>query len=103
MAFLDHPFPSHLPSYVHHKDVLKYLNDYVRDHDIQQFIKFGNVIEKVKPIPINDAGYQTGLETDGSGGVRKFEDTVKWRVTSRQVKSGEEIIEDYDLLLVCNG
>ena len=99
MAFIDHQFPSHLPSYVHHADVLKYLQNYASHHNINQFIKFGTIVEKVKPIP----HFRSSADREGVNGVKEFKDTVKWRVSSRDVKSGEETTEDYDLVLVCNG
>ena len=41
MAYPGFPFPKHLPSFVVHKDVLQYLQDYAKHYDIEKFIKVG--------------------------------------------------------------
>ena len=39
MAFPDLPFPSHLPSFMHHTDVLQYLQDYTDMFDLRKYIQ----------------------------------------------------------------
>ena len=39
MAFPDLPFPSHLPSFMHHTAVLQYLNDYTDKFDLRKYIQ----------------------------------------------------------------
>ena len=39
MAFPDLPFPSHLPSFMHHTDVLQYLKDYTDKFDLRKYIQ----------------------------------------------------------------
>jgi len=65
-------------------------------------------VEQIKPIPIVDemrtgeSAFPNGCEHDiGPKGI--FKDTVKWRITSRDLESGQEICEEYDAVLVCNG
>jgi cation diffusion facilitator CzcD-associated flavoprotein CzcO len=39
MGFPGYPFPSDLPSFPEHKDVLKYLKDYSEHYDLEKYIK----------------------------------------------------------------
>ncbi len=100
MVFPDFPFPSHLPSFLTHQDVLRYLKDYMEHHKLKQFIKFGTLVEQVKPVVLNDVENTEKVSFDDWG---RFKDTVRWRVTSVDVESREEISEEYDAVLVCSG
>ena len=44
MAYPGFPFPKHLPSFVVHKDVLQYLQDYAKHYDVEKFIKVGPLV-----------------------------------------------------------
>ena len=39
MAFPGFQFPKHLPSFIVHEDVLKYLQDYAKHYGLEKFIK----------------------------------------------------------------
>jgi len=45
MAFPGFPFPDHLPSFIKHQDVLKYLEDYATHYDLLQYIKVDSYFE----------------------------------------------------------
>lgn len=93
MLFPDFPFSSHLPSFISHYDVLDYLKSYATHYELNQFIRFGTMVEQVKPVPC-------GAPTEGSRG---FKDSVKWRVTSVSLESGQSSEEDFDAVFVCIG
>ena len=124
MAFPDFPFPSHLPSYISHTDVLDYIQQYTSHFKLDKFIKLGTMVEQVTPIPLPKSNsYEPNIQQDGltngepsipltNGEMGDqvhfrnwgtFRDTVKWRVTSLHVKSGQRTSDDYDAVLVCNG
>ncbi len=137
MCFPDFSFPSHLPSFPHHCDVLKYLRDYASEYKLNQFIKFGTIVEQVTSVPLaadgggcGDGANGDGAGDDGGGSGRchtendskkeccsgrrsdvccpfpmwgRFKDSVKWKVTSRCVKTALRSTDEYDAVLVCNG
>ena len=94
------PYPTHLPSFPHHSDVLKYLQDYASYYQLNQHIKCGVVVEHVTPIPKDKADDGKSLSEGKSG---QFQDSIKWRVTATLVGSGKRTSEDYDAVLVCTG
>ncbi|XP_072026351.1 uncharacterized protein [Amphiura filiformis] len=85
MAFPDFPFDSSLPSFVTHKDVLDYLDQYAAQFNLLQYIKFKTVVECVKPV------------TNG--------ETTLWEVTVRGVtdKANGTQTSVFDAVIVCNG
>ena len=118
MAFPDFPFSTNLTSYISHYDVHEYLKQYASHFKLNQVIKLGTYVERIVPIPItesetdnhvsvgnsiqqNDKATTTGEPSFKNWG--QFRDTVKWRITSLDVKSGERTSDDYDAVLVCNG
>ena len=115
MIFPGFHFPSHLPSFVHHSDVLEYLQSYKNHYDLSKFIKLGTFVEKIVPVNISTgdkASFATGKKIDDTatrdGDVcfnhwGRFKDTVKWIVTTQDVRSGQKTVEEYDAVFVCNG
>ena len=51
MGLPDFPFDSSLPSFVHHSDVLHYLEQYAEHYQLYQYIQFYSQVKKVTPIP----------------------------------------------------
>ena len=104
MRFPDFPFPSHLPSFVGHCDVLLYIQAYAKHFDIYRHVHFHTEVVEVKPRPSYGS---SGLGRSGNGAVSEdvgsFEEVAKWRVQTRNVQSGEETSEEFDNVLVCNG
>ncbi|XP_072037198.1 uncharacterized protein [Amphiura filiformis] len=85
MAFPDFPFDPSLPSFVTHKDVLDYLEKYVAQFNLLQYIKFKTVVECVKPVT-------NGEKTLWEVTVRDLTDKVNGSQTSL-----------FDAVIVCNG
>ena len=105
MLFPDFPFPSHLPSFPYHYDVYNYLKSYSQHFKLDRFIKFGTLVERVVPIPVSSCnGHSPTVDRDtrGTSHMTCFDD-VKWRVTTRQLASGETTTDVYDNIFVCNG
>lgn len=113
MFFPEFPFPSHLPSFPSHHEVLKYLQDYVSHYKLEQFIKCSTQVEEITPVivdscngsereQLNSFTLQQSSEINFHNWGR-FRDNVKWRVTVKNLKSGTRSTEEYDAVLVCNG
>ena len=98
MEFAKFPFEPSLPSFLHHWDVLEYLKKFATHFDLNKFIQFRTLVEKVVPVPVQ--GQADGEHMDGEDA---FSDDVKWRVTTRSVVTGDRTTEDYDAVVVCNG
>lgn len=105
MSFPDFPFPSHLQSFVHHSEVLKYLQSYASHFDLNRFIKLGTEVDQITPIfsDTRSNGTDTRVDNVGDKDLGRFEDKVKWRVTTQDVESKQITVEEYDTVLVCNG
>ncbi|XP_069502538.1 uncharacterized protein [Ambystoma mexicanum] len=90
MAFPDYPFPTSLPSFMHHSGVLAYLEDYADHFRIKEHIQFRQLVEHVKPVPRPPAGAGDGA--------------TAWDVTVRCLgDQGARITQRFDAILVCNG
>eukprot|EP01096_Ripella_sp_DP13-Kostka_P008089 TRINITY_DN3004_c0_g1_i1.p1 TRINITY_DN3004_c0_g1~~TRINITY_DN3004_c0_g1_i1.p1 ORF type:complete len:642 (+),score=224.36 TRINITY_DN3004_c0_g1_i1:51-1928(+) len=91
MAFSDFPMPSHLPTYPHHKQIVKYFKQYAEHFGVMDVIRFHRQVVDISPI---------------SGGG--------WRVSSAPSSSGSPLyllssppvpdeFEDFDAVMICNG
>lgn len=83
MAFPGFPFPSNLPSFMVHEDVLQYLKDYAQHYDILKLIRFETRVDLVQPI--------------------RSEGEQLWKVSSSSVNGEEREEEVFDAVVVCNG
>ncbi|XP_060556235.1 uncharacterized protein LOC132716918 [Ruditapes philippinarum] len=84
MGFPGYPFPSDLPSFPEHKDVLKYLKDYSDHYDLEKYIKFSTKVDSVAPL--------------------SFDNKTAWKVSYSSVgcpSQSENSI--FDAIIVCNG
>ncbi|XP_045192813.2 uncharacterized protein LOC123549080 isoform X1 [Mercenaria mercenaria] len=81
MAFPGFPFPSNLPSFIRHEDVLQYLKDYSKYYNLQKSIKFDTKVERVSPV-------ETGSK-------------LEWKIVYSSTESTET--ELFDAVFVCNG
>ena len=93
MAFEGFPFQPHLPSFLHHSQVLAYLQDYCMCFDLSQFIQFQTLVEQVEPVPREKVEPASGTSVD----------TVMWRVTTLSAETKKRSSSLYDAVLVCNG
>lgn len=93
MAFPGYPFRKELPSFVHHTDMLSYLQQYTAHYDLEKYISFCTVVEQITPVPYNPKQESDGVWLDG----------VKWEVSSRHLPSDTSVTEVFDAILVCNG
>ena len=109
MRFPDFPFPSHLPSFPGHHDILKYLQQYADHFDLTQYIKFRTLVEQVIPVPKEEVDLERKNKWGCSKAVGSQEcntycsDAVLWRVTTQNLESGERTSEDFEAIVVCNG
>ncbi|XP_053574248.1 uncharacterized protein LOC128663776 [Bombina bombina] len=86
MAFPDFPFDSSHPSFIHHTDVLRYLEEYADRFCIQPHIKFNCRVVSVLPVL-----------GEGSN------DKVPWNVTSYTKGDKGPVTQRYDAVMVCVG
>lgn len=112
MFFPGFPFPSHLQSFPHHSKVLQYLQDYASCYDLNKSIKFGTLVEQIIPIFTDETKCVTSERNNDVTTQEdeisfhnwgRFKDTVKWRVMTKDVETGQRTSEEYDAILVCNG
>ena len=91
MGFPDYPLPSKLPSFVGHRDVLKYLQSYADRFDIRKHIRFQCHVEHIDPISAIAA------EKGSSVG------STKWKIRLHDLVTGGKMSEEFDAVLICNG
>ncbi|XP_062979723.1 uncharacterized protein LOC134397201 [Elgaria multicarinata webbii] len=87
MAFPDFPFNPSLPSFLHHSDVLNYLESYAEHSGIQDHVQFQWQVDKVRP------GWKGTSSPSG------------WDVTAkpRGPESAQHVTEHFDAVMVCTG
>lgn len=78
-AFSDHPMPKHWPSYLHHSQVLAYLESYADRFGLTDHITFRTEVVAVRPIE------------------------HLWDVTVRHLDTGTEETRTYGAVVVANG
>lgn len=65
--------------FVSHREVLNYLEGYAKDSDAYRYIKFQHMIKEVK------------------------RESNCWRVEIKNLRTGENFVRYYDVVMVCNG
>jgi len=84
MAFPDFAFPDHKDtSFLHHSEVLEYLETYKKHFDLEKLIKFNTVVSRVNPVVT--------------------ENNTKWEVTTKCLKTEKNVTNFFDSVMVCNG
>ncbi|XP_023688299.2 uncharacterized protein [Paramormyrops kingsleyae] len=87
MSFPDFPFEKRLPSFVHHTEVRKYLEQYCDQFRVRDHIKFGTMVDLVKPVQVENGWH--GLA---------------WDITSSDgLDPSTSVTERFDAVMVCNG
>ncbi|CAK8689456.1 unnamed protein product [Clavelina lepadiformis] len=87
MAFPEFPFPDSLPSFLHHTNVLGYLENYSHHFDLLKYIKFHNYVEEIKVIP----------NTENS------DNFPRWEVKTFDWKQNQHESHVFDGIMICNG
>ncbi|XP_061482002.1 uncharacterized protein LOC133384088 [Rhineura floridana] len=88
MAFPDFPFDPLLPSFLHHSDVLAYLESYAEHFGVQDHLRLQWEVEDVKPLQ----------RSEGAPGG--------WDVTATRQQGPEsmrQVTEHFDAIMVCTG
>lgn len=98
MDFPDFPFKEELPSFIRHDDVLEYLQLYMEKFNLRKFIHFHTLVEKVEPV-LKAINEQASASCSPSG----FQDTVNWRVTTKDLKTGHISEAIYNAVIICVG
>ena len=83
MAFPDFSYSPELDSFIHHTEVLKYLNLYSNHFGVDKVVQLSTMVTRVNPVK--------------EGGK------VTWEVTVKKVKKNESYTRQFDAVVVCNG
>lgn len=98
MAFPGIPFDQNLPSFIHHTEMLSYLQKYATHYGLEEYISFQTVVERVLPVE------QSKCANGGSEGSSTVcFDGIKWKVDSRHLPSDSTRTDCFDAVVVCNG
>lgn len=84
MNYSDIPFPSDLPSFIHHSDVKKYLWNYSKHHHLDRYIRFNTRVDWVRP-------------------KEKLGGQDEWQVEAVDVLSNKTDSYHFHIVVVCNG
>ncbi|KAJ8416805.1 hypothetical protein AAFF_G00326830 [Aldrovandia affinis] len=87
MSFPDFPFEEHLPSFVHHTEVRKYLEKYCDHFRLRDHIQFATMVDSVKPVQTNQGWRGLAWDLTTSDGINK----------------SKSVTERFDAVMVCNG
>ncbi|XP_031441316.1 flavin-containing monooxygenase FMO GS-OX-like 4 [Clupea harengus] len=87
MSFPDFPFEKHLPSFVHHTEVRKYLEKYCDHFKMRNHIKFETTVDAVVPVRVENGWNRLAWDVTTSDGIDP----------SPSVESR------FDAVMVCNG
>ena len=82
MAFPDYPFPSGDKSFLHHRDVLAYLENFATDHNLFPYIRFNTLVKGISHDP---------------------EKAPSWNVTVQDISNGQTSTSRFQAVMVCNG
>lgn len=105
MHFPELPFKEDLPSFVSHVDMLEYLKLYTTHFSLHKHIHFHTNVERVEPV-LKDSPADSGAVADSGSNSASWiglQDTVRWRVQSKDLKTGYVTEATYDAVLVCSG
>ncbi|XP_011497965.1 PREDICTED: flavin-containing monooxygenase FMO GS-OX4-like [Ceratosolen solmsi marchali] len=86
MGYPDYLIPENRKSYIHHDEILAFLNDYCTHFQLRDKIKFLHNVELVEPI---------GAEEKGTGS--------NWKLRVRDLRKSTVTEEFFDAVMVCNG
>ncbi|KAM9312132.1 uncharacterized protein PAF06_010042 [Gastrophryne carolinensis] len=84
MEFPDFSFNPNLPSFIHHSDVLKYLEEYTDHFSIRPHIKFNTRVVSVTPVQVEGEDFC-------------------WDVISQTSGGSDSLTERFDAIMVCVG
>ncbi|XP_029652737.1 flavin-containing monooxygenase FMO GS-OX-like 2 isoform X2 [Octopus sinensis] len=92
MSFRNFPYPENSPSFLHHSEVLAYLEDYANHFGLHQYIKFQTQVTLVEPCLAKSF----------------LPSPVKWKVTYKKYQESaemgaKEVSQIFDAVAVCNG
>ena len=85
MAFPDFPFPSECSSFLGHRQVLKYLEDYASHFDLYKYIQFNSIISSVRPL------------------IAKDSQKPPWEVVVTDADTKESQVLLFNAVIVCSG
>lgn len=86
MEYPDFAFPEEKKSFVSHRDVLAYLDDYAGEFGLKQKLLLNTNVDSVQALNQSQAGGDT-----------------KWKVFSTTNDSEDQLELDFDSVMVCNG
>ena len=104
MAFPDFPFDPHLPSFLSHSDMLKYLQQYADYFRLMPLIHFSTAVVHVKPKGTDRQQDPIGDELHPPTKLPKQTFTFnQWIITMQNLITRQSTTETYDAVVICNG
>ena len=85
MYFPDFPYSNEGLSFLHHQDILKYLQDYADHFSVTDHILFNMKVLKVAPV------------------FDECQKLIEWKVFAENLKSKLKLERVFDAVIVCNG
>ena len=102
--FPDFHFDPHLPSFIHHTEMAKYLQQYAVHFNLIPYIQFNTLVRSVKPVDTVYTPPPVGDEFYGSCELpRKGFSFTQWKISTENLITKTVNTEIYDAVVICNG
>lgn len=97
-----------LPSYVSHKDVVEYLNDYQNEYQLQQYISFSSKVTKLQLVPNSKSIVSPPFDNNDKDHNNKEEIwptfQIEWETETKEENVAHQKKKDiFDIVCICNG
>ena len=104
MSFPDFHFDPHLPSFIHHTEMAKYLQQYADHFNLIPCIRFSTVVLSVKPVDMIHTPSPVGDDMYGPCELpRRGFSFTQWKVSTQNLVTKTVNTEIYDAVMICNG
>lgn len=104
MAFPDFLFDPHLPSFLSHFNIIKYLQQYAEYFKLMPLIQFNTALINIKQKGTNCQPNPIGDEQYPSTELPKQTFTFnQWNITTQNLITEQTTVETYDAVVICNG
>ena len=104
MMFPDFHFDPHLPSFIHHTEMAKYLQQYAMHFNLIPCIQFSTVVVSIESVNKIHTPSPFGDEFYGSCELpRKGFSFNQWKISTKNLVTKTVNTEIYDAVVICNG
>lgn len=103
IAFPDFYFDPHLPSFISHSDIGRYLLQYTDQFQLMPHIQFNTTVHSISR---NETSYKSQVPGDRQYPTSELQREGfvfdQWNVTTQNVQTKQIITEVYDAVLICD-